>query len=53
MVEYILMVALIAIALIATIIVFQGALSDNVDESLDCLQSISGKTVEGCPGVAQ
>jgi Flp pilus assembly pilin Flp len=50
MVEYVLMVSLIAIALVAVIILFRGALNDNLGGSVDCLQSI--KTDSGdCPGV--
>lgn len=50
MVEYLLMVALIAIALVAVIILFQGALSGNLGESADCIRSIaSGNGTDGCP----
>lgn len=53
MVEYVLMVSLIAIALVASIILFRGALSDNLDKSADCLESIkSGANGGDCPGVA-
>ncbi len=50
MTEYVLMVALIAIALVAVIIMFQGALLDNLGESVDCVSSIAGGGVGDCPG---
>jgi Flp pilus assembly pilin Flp len=51
MVEYVLMVSLIAIALVAVILLFRGALSDNLEESADCLKSISTAGASDCPGV--
>lgn len=51
MVEYVLMVSLIAIALVAVIILFRGAMVDNLDESTDCLKSISSAGANDCPGV--
>ncbi len=51
MTEYVLMVSLIAIALVAAILLFQGALRDNLGESADCVSSISGGSTENCPGV--
>lgn len=51
MTEYVLMVSLIAIALVAAILLFQGALRDNFGESVDCVSSISGGGTDDCPGV--
>ena len=51
MTEYVLMVALIAIALVAVIVLFQGALIDSLGGSVDCVSSISGGSAGDCPGV--
>ena len=51
MTEYVLMVALIAIALVAVIILFQGALSDSMEETADCVGSIASGGAGDCPGV--
>jgi Flp pilus assembly pilin Flp len=51
MVEYVLMVSLIAIALVAVIILFRGAITDNLDESTNCLKSINASGANDCPGV--
>lgn len=51
MTEYVLMVALIAIALVAAIVLFQGALKGSLGDSVDCVSSISGGSAEDCPGV--
>jgi Flp pilus assembly pilin Flp len=51
MVEYVLMVALIAIALVASIILFRGALNDNLGESVDCLEGVAAGSGNNCPGV--
>ncbi|MCW8917686.1 MAG: hypothetical protein OQL08_02575 [Gammaproteobacteria bacterium] len=54
MVEYVLMVSLIAIALVASIILFRGAMTDNLEESVDCLEGIgSGAGAGDCPGATQ
>jgi Flp pilus assembly pilin Flp len=50
MVEYVLMVSLIAIALVVSIILFRGAMTDNLGESVDCLESIKAGAGD-CPGV--
>ena len=50
MVEYVLMVALIAIALVAAIVLFQGGLTDNLEGSTDCIESIKSGAAD-CPGV--
>lgn len=49
MVEYLLMVALIAIALVAAVMLFQGALTDNVEDTANCLDSLKNRANE-CPG---
>lgn len=50
MVEYVLMVALIAIALVAVIVLFQGGITDSLEESVDCMESIKDGAGD-CPGV--
>lgn len=50
MVEYVLMVSLIAIALIAAIVLFQGGVSNRIEGSVDCMESIADGAVN-CPGV--
>lgn len=51
MVEYVLMVSLIAIALVAVIILFRDAMNDNLGGSVNCLESIKSGAAD-CPGVA-
>ncbi len=51
MVEYLIMVAGIAIALVAVIVIFQQVLSDNVQDSVDCVSSAIDAGAEECPGV--
>lgn len=53
MVEYVLMVSLIAIALIAAIRLFQLGVSDRLDEGVTCLQSINEEGGTDCPGVEE
>ena len=50
MTEYVLMVSLIAIALVAAIVLFQGALKDNLSDSADCISGIAGGNAGDCPG---
>ena len=51
MTEYVLMVSLIAIALVVAIVLFQGALTDNLADSADCISGIAGGNAGGdCPG---
>ena len=52
MVEYLLMVALIAIALVVAVVIFQGGVSDSFTKSTDCIESIKGGGgAQDCPGV--
>jgi Flp pilus assembly pilin Flp len=44
------MVSLIAIALVAAITLFRGAVTDKLDVTTDCLESIKGDA-GACPGV--
>lgn len=53
MTEYVLMVSLIAIALVASIVLYQGALKDNLNESKDCISGIASGNPEDCPGASQ
>ncbi len=48
MAEYILMVALIAIALVAGVALFQGALTGTVNDTVDCMSSISAGSAGDC-----
>lgn len=50
MTEYLLLVTVIAIALIVMILLFQGALSGNLEDSVDCVTSAIGTGVDDCPG---
>ena len=51
MVEYTLIVALIAIAVIVGVLLFQGGLTENLGESADCVGSLKSGATD-CPGVA-
>ncbi|MEN8169072.1 MAG: hypothetical protein ABFS08_02485 [Pseudomonadota bacterium] len=52
MVEYVMLVTLIAVALAATVMFFQRGVSENLGESVDCLESIGdGGGAVDCPGV--
>ncbi len=50
MTEYVLMVALIAIALVAAVIIFEGGLSGSLETSADCLDSLGSAGAVDCPG---
>ena len=53
MVEYVLMVALVAIALVVGVVLFQGGITNSVEEATDCMESIQGGGAADCPGVSQ
>jgi len=54
MVEYSIMVAMIAIAVAVTVLLVRNELKASYKETSDCLVSIShGGTVENCPGYVQ
>ena len=50
MVEYVLLVSLIAIALVAAIMFFRGGVDENLGGSVNCLESIRSGAGD-CPGV--
>ena len=50
MTEYLLLVTVIAIALILMILLFQGALSGNLEDSVGCVTSAIGADADDCPG---
>lgn len=50
MAEYVLLVALIAIAVIVSVIALEGSLSDNLDATSDCVTSVVGGSADNCPG---
>lgn len=52
MTEYLLMVALVAIALVAAVILFEGALTGSIQDTVNCMDSIGNGTVAECPGAS-
>ncbi len=52
MTEYLLMVALVAIALVAAVILFQGAVTGSIQDTVNCMDSIGDGTAAECPGAS-
>ena len=51
MAEYVLMVALVAIALVAAVMLFEGALTGSLENTTDCVGSIAAGDAADCPNV--
>ena len=51
MAEYVLMVALVAIALVAGVMLFEGALTESLENTADCMGSITDGDAADCPNV--
>ncbi len=51
--EYALLVAGIAVALVAVFLLLQGALTESLNESADCVESAITSEAENCPGGGQ
>jgi Flp pilus assembly pilin Flp len=52
MTEYLLMVALVAVALVAAIVLFEGALTGSLQDTVNCMDSIGGGTAAECPNAS-